>query len=393
MPTAVQFGAGNIGRGFMAQLFCDSGFETVFVDVSSELVEAVNRSGRYAIHLVGPGEATIEISGIRALSGTDLTVVAETLAECDIVCISVGAGALPHIAPNLAAGLELRFRRGGAPLNILVCENLHYAAALLRDSVSKLLSGELASQILANTGFVQAVVSRMVPLQEYRDTDRLSVRVEAYKRLPVDASAIVGELPQIAGVEPVQNFAAHIERKLFTHNCAHAALGYLGYRRLHELCYQALADPEIRWLLFEGNPSVLGETGEALIGKYGFDRAEHQAHVSDLMDRFANVELGDTCFRVARDPIRKLAPDDRLVGAARLCESQGIQPVALSIVIGEALAFDSPEDAPAVELQRRIRQEGLESVLLDVCGINPDEWLAGRVRVAYQMVQERDSDT
>jgi len=194
-------------------------------------------------------------------------------------------------------------------------------------------------------------------------------------------------------VKPVQNFAAHIERKLFTHNCAHAALGYLGYQRGHEFCYQALADPAIGRLLFEGNPSVLGETGEALIRKHAFDREEHKAHVSDLMERFSNVELRDTCFRVARDPIRKLAPDDRLVGAARLCESQGIHPVSVSIVIGEALAFDSPDDPSSVELQRRIRLEGVESVLRDVCGINPDEWLAGRVRVAYGTVGERDSDS
>ena len=31
--NAVMFGAGNVGRGFLGQLFCESGYEVVFVDI------------------------------------------------------------------------------------------------------------------------------------------------------------------------------------------------------------------------------------------------------------------------------------------------------------------------------------------------------------------------
>ena len=42
---AVQFGAGNIGRGLMGQLLRESGFETVFVDISTPLVDDLNNLG------------------------------------------------------------------------------------------------------------------------------------------------------------------------------------------------------------------------------------------------------------------------------------------------------------------------------------------------------------
>ena len=42
MNKAVQFGAGNIGRGFTGQLFSESGFEVVFVDVVQSLVDLLN---------------------------------------------------------------------------------------------------------------------------------------------------------------------------------------------------------------------------------------------------------------------------------------------------------------------------------------------------------------
>jgi len=377
--TAVQFGAGNIGRGFLAQLFHESGLEVVFVEVAPGLVEALNRERAYTIRIVGPGAREVRITGVRAVDGRDSEAVAQELAACQIACTAVGAAALPRIVPNLARGLLLRHARSAPPLNILICENLHGADAHVRSLVEAHLPAAEAQAILTRTGFVQAVVSRMVPLQESRPEEPLSLRVEAYKRLPVDAAAVAGQLPPIAGVEPVAGFQAHVERKLYTHNCAHAALGYLGWLRGVDCAHLALEEPVVRETL----DAVLAETGTALIARHGFDPQEHRAHVADLLTRFANAELGDTCFRLARDPLRKLAPDDRLVGAARLCESQGIVPAAVARVIGAALRFDSPEDPSAVALQRRLREEGLDRVLEDVCGIDPGEPLGRAVKAAW----------
>lgn len=379
--TAVQFGAGNIGRGFLAQLFYESGLEPVFVDVTPALLEALNARQTYTIHIVGPRAENIPITGVRGVDGRDGEAVAREIAACEVACTAVGAGALKFVAPNLAAGLLRRHRQGGGPLNVVICENLHDASAVLRGLVAASLPEGERAAVLAKTGFVQAVVSRMVPLQTAADNggDPLAIRVEAYKRLPIDGTAVVGNLPDIAGVEPVGNFLAYVERKLYTHNCAHATLGYLGFRRGLEFGYEALEDPEVAGILRR----VLAETSEALIRRHGFAAEVQQAHVGDLLERFANRALGDTCFRLARDPIRKLAPDDRLTGAARMCESQGVEPDALAEVIAAALRFDAPEDPSAVELQARIAESGIEAALRDVCGIAGDEPLGRRVLDAY----------
>jgi 2-oxoisovalerate dehydrogenase E1 component len=57
--------------------------------------------------------------------------------------------------------------------------------------------------------------------------------------------------------------------------------------------------------------------------------------------RFANRALADPVSRLARDPLRKLAPGDRLVGAARLVERHGIRPEGLSWGIAAALAYEN----------------------------------------------------
>lgn len=379
--TAVQFGAGNIGRGFLAQLFHESGLEVVFVDVAAPMVEALNARGEYTIHIVGSGAHDVPITDVRAVDGRDTEAVARELASCEIACTAVGANVLPHIAANLAAGLLLRDAQEGGPLNILLCENLHDASERLGGYIADHLPEERREAIRAKTGLVQAVVSRMVPLQTAEDNggDPLAIRVEAYKRLPVDAQAVVGALPELVGVEPVSNFLAYVERKLYTHNCAHATLGYLGYRRGYEFGWEALEDPAIALTLAD----VLEETGVALVRKHGFDPNEQAAHVADLLERFANRDLGDTCFRLARDPIRKLAPDDRLVGAALLCGQMGVDPKALSEVIAEALTFDAAEDPAALTLQKRIAEEGIVPVLCSF-QLEPDSFVGCRVLAAYE---------
>ena len=45
----VQFGAGNIGRSFIGQLFSRSGYEVVFIDINKELVKELNKKRAYKL--------------------------------------------------------------------------------------------------------------------------------------------------------------------------------------------------------------------------------------------------------------------------------------------------------------------------------------------------------
>ena len=378
LKTAVHFGAGNIGRGFLGQLYHQSGYATVFVDVDDRIVAALNEQGRYDIQIVGPECRTNPVRNVRAIHGRDAEAVADAVAGCSIASVAVGVRALPHVAPALAAGIARRADATGAPLDVVVCENLLDATARLRGAVLEAVDGEHRGFVAERVGFVATVVSRMVPIvpEALRERHPLYIAVEAYSTLPVDATAFVAGVPPIEGFLPVANIAAHEERKLFCHNCGHALCAYPGHARGIELIADAVADPTVREVALGG----LAETGAALIAKHGFEPAEHQAHVADLLGRFANRALGDTVFRVGRDPIRKLGRHDRLVGAALLCLGQGVEPTHLLEGIRAALAFDHPDDAEAARLQAMRRDGGVARVLREVCGLRPGEPLYGRIR-------------
>ncbi|MDI6828835.1 MAG: mannitol-1-phosphate 5-dehydrogenase, partial [Armatimonadota bacterium] len=372
---AIQFGAGNIGRGFTAQLFTESGYEVVFVEVVDEIVRLINERGWYPIEIASENPETVIIRNIRAVHGSDQESVAREIFDASIVCTAVGVNVLRHVAPSIAKGIKLRAdAKVDDPLNIIICENLLHASDVLRGYILEELPDNYVDYVHKHVGFVESVVSRMVPVmtEVQRQRDPLLIIVEEYKKLPVDRKGFIGEIPPIVGLQPYDNFEAYVERKLFTHNLGHAAAAYLGYLRGYEYIYQSMNDPIVRKVV----ESALAETGKALIKRHGFTPEEHQEHIDDLLRRFSNVALGDQVARVARDPIRKLGPGDRLIGSAKLCMEYEIKPHNVCLATAAALVYDHPDDQAAQNLQQMIRKEGLDQVFRMVCGVEPQSELA-----------------
>lgn len=385
MRKAVQFGAGNIGRGFAGQLFSESGFEVVFVDVMADLVRLINERKSYPIRLAQETPETVIVNNVRAVSGLDVDAVAEEIRTADIMCTAVGVNVLPRIAPTVAAGVKARADAGvDAPVNIIICENLQNMGPFLKAEVKKALPEEYHAYLDAKIGFVESVVGRMVPVmtEEQKREDPLLVIVEPYKHLPVARAGIKGEFPEIVGVEPRENFQAFVDTKLYTHNAGHATAAYFGYLKGYEFIYQAMRDPQI----YAAVRAVLAETGKALIAKHGFDPSEHQAHINDLLERFANVALGDQVARVGGDPMRKLGPEDRLVGGAKLCIEHDVFPASMCKAIAAALRFDPPGDRSAPRVQEMVKSEGVRGALCTISGLSEDSKLTDEIVRQYDLV-------
>lgn len=373
MGKVVHFGAGNIGRGFLGQLYSQSGWETVFVDVAPDIVAALNSQHAYEIEILEETRHKVRVENVRAVDARDADAVVREIETADLLGTSVGVNALPHIAPVLAKGLDARRAAHGKPVTIVICENLLDAGDTLRAMLSEAMSEAGRRYLQSSVGLAETVISRMVPIvtDEQRARNVLYVGVEAYAILPVDRRGFVDEPAHVAGFEYHDGLVALEERKLFAHNCGHALCAYFGYGKGYTYIYETVSDAALRDRVVTG----LWESGEALCRKHGFTRQEHQEHIDDLLRRFGNKALGDTVARVGRDPIRKLGPKDRLVGSAKIALEYGIRPNVLVDGITSALSYDNPDDAKAAELQERLATKGLGDVLRDVCGLGEGDEL------------------
>jgi mannitol-1-phosphate 5-dehydrogenase len=367
VKKAVQFGAGNIGRGFIGQLFSRSGYEVAFAEVDAKIVEAMNVSRRYPVRVVSEaGDSETYVENVRAVNGADLESVAREISHAEVVGTAVGANVLPRIAPALAAGLSLRWRTGiMAPINVILCENLVDADKAFRGMVASRLSGADKERLTRLVGFVRASVGRMVPVmtEAMREGNILRIWVEEYDHLPVDAKGFVGAIPKIHNMEPVSPFELFVERKLYIHNMGHAAVAYLGALRGYRFIWEAACDPEVSRVA----RAAMGESARAIALEHGAEEGPLLAHVEDLLLRFANRKLGDTIERVGRDLPRKLAPRDRMLGSLGLCAKHGLPRADILEALAAALLF---EDSASTLVRDKIAAEGPRAVLEGLCGLD-----------------------
>lgn len=327
---AVMYGSGNIGRGFIGMLFSLSGYEVTFVDVAEQVVNALNHEGQYPVRIVSnEGYKDIEVLNVKAVNGNDKKATAQAIAEADIMATAVGVNILKLIVPNLVEGIRRRMRTDGRPLNIIICENLIDANVILEKMLKEQLTKEEAEWVDGHIGFVEASIGRMVPIQteEMKAGNPLRVCVEQYGFLPVDKSAFKGEIPEIKNMIPFEPFDFYIKRKLYVHNMGHAVCAYLGLYTHRDYIYEAIDDADIQCIVL----NAMLESALALSIKYQVPADNLVNHFQDLLSRFTNRALKDTCMRVGADLERKLSPSDRLLGASLLCLDQGSFPVFISV--------------------------------------------------------------
>jgi mannitol-1-phosphate 5-dehydrogenase len=376
---AVMYGGGNIGRGFIGSLFSQSNYRVTFIDVADAVVNHLQEKGCYPIRYVySGGYEDVMVTNVTAVNGNDTEAASDAIAECDIMATAVGARILKFIIPNIVAGLRKRWANGGKPLNIIICENLMDANLVIEKMIKEQLTEDEKVIFDETVGLVEASIGRMVPVQtdEMKDGEPMRVCVERYGFLPTDKAAFKGGVPEIKNMVPFEPFDFYIKRKLYIHNMGHATCAYLGDLLGLPYIYQAIDVADIRILV----QNAMLESAQALSVKYGVPLNEIVLHITDLLHRFTNAALGDTCARVGGDPARKLSPADRIIGSSTLALEQNITPAY--IAVGAAAA-----------VQRYIKEAGMESnmesakqVLREVSGLASDSPLATLILNMYERI-------
>lgn len=381
MKKAVQFGAGNIGRGFIGAVLSQAGYHVTFADVNQEILDRINADGKYTVHVMDVECKDMVITDIDGVnSGTDDII--PVIAEASIITTAVGIRILKFIAPAIAKGILKRKADGNCePLNIIACENGLNATDELKLHVMNAISPEDAEWVKANVGFANCSVDRIVP--PVRSENPIDVVVENYYEWNVERSSLVGPAPEIPGMNLADNLIAYVERKLFTLNTGHAITAYLGTLKGYKTIDEAIADPQI----YETVRGAMSESGEGLVKKYGFDHDAHFKYIDKIIKRFKNPYLKDDVTRVGRDPLRKLSANDRLIYPAQTAHGFGIPTPNILKGIGAALHFNNPEDPQSVELQDTISGLGIEAAVAKITGLDAASDFAKQIVAEYKAVK------
>ena len=381
MKKAIQFGAGNIGRGFIGALLSKAGYHVVFADVNTEIINKINSDKKYTIHVMDTICSEEEISNISSVISTSDEIYKE-IVEAEIITTAVGPVVLPRIAPTIAKGIALRKEKGiKTYLNVIACENAIKASSQLEEEVKKYLNEEEIEYLKEFVGFPNCSVDRIVP--PVKSENILDVVVENYYEWNVEKSAFKGEIPKIEGMNLVDNLMAYIERKLFTLNTGHAITAYFGYLKGYETIEESIKDEVIYGFV----KNAMIESGKGLIAKYNFDEEAHYKYIDKIIDRFKNPYLKDDVARVGREPLRKLNENDRLIKPLITARGFNINTDNLLLGVGAALHYDNKEDSQSVQLQSLINEKGIKASLAEISKISGDTDVLDKIEKYYDEVK------
>ena len=376
---ALHFGGGNIGRGFIGKILAKAGYEVVFADINMTVIDRLNQDHGYTVHVVGEGVDQHEtVQNVRGINSGDEAAVTAEISDATLVTTAVGPPVLEILAPLLARSLAARYRAGGAPLNIIACENMVRGSSFLKEKVLA-AAGDDAALIDANTGFVDCAVDRIVPPVRGGDADPLAVTVEVFSEWIVDSTQFKGAVPAIAGMIATDKLMAFIERKLFTLNTGHTALAYFGQLAGKKTVGEAMQDDAVR----QAAEAVMKESGAVLIRRYAFDPAAHRAYIDKILKRFANPYLHDDIDRVARQPLRKLGAQERFIKPLNGMLEYDLPHDATVRAIAATLHYHNPDDPQAVEMQYYRQAHGIAATLAKYSDFDNTAVVA-EIEAAYQ---------
>lgn len=342
MSTVLHFGLGAFHRAHQALYTEAAGDRIVAVAPrSTSIVDAMRAQGcRYTVTDRVPGPLRPRVVGsiaealhLRAdadrvldlMASPDITVVTLTITE-KAHYRRAGSGGLDTSAPEVAAdlsgaeyrtvvgtlahGLAARFRRGGAPVSVMSCDNMaangRVVARVVRDFVAASRWPDRArvlDWLDASVAFPSTVVDRIVPATTPEDVAAVAAALGRRDEIPVlgepyrewvleDAFAAPRPSWELGGATVVPDVTPYQLRKLRLLNGSHSAMAYLGAAAGRDTVADVLAT----------------DWGERLVRGYCAEvAANEKSYVDTLVERFANPAIRHRLSQIGSDGSLKIA--------------------------------------------------------------------------------------
>ena len=286
-PVALVIGAGAVGRGLLIPTLLDSGFRVKIRDTNDWI--AIETFARKWYPLCGHGE-TRWVGPINVVSPDENI-------DADVVFVSVKEDNLSNVAIFLNNYID-----DNVP--IYVVENATSADILLQNHLNKINAENYFN-------IHRGIANVIVPISPFEKDDPL------YTVHDFNGKLILEHVED--NYAPTLNHAIYMneddfnfewEMKLFLHCALHVVAGYVGIRNGLEYVHEAVHEPDV--------VNVANGIANALTIRHRGRRDAIRKRLEEELSAMSDALLADDVHRVVRDPCRKLAPDDRLIGTLAL---------------------------------------------------------------------------
>ena len=330
MKRLMIIGAGRTGRGFLGRLAAEEKIPLIFVDKDRKTVENLEKArqdGGFWVRFYGNEKEPVRVSDYQVCTPdqADFSCV-------DLILVSVGSSNLCEVGTWLKENLP-----DNRPVYIITCENASGPADQLQKAIGLPDVHVSEAAVFCTTDFCG-------------DMDIVS---EAYPYLPYDGERLAGFDPGIAAFRAEKNFGNFLRRKIYTYNSASGIIAYIGWLYGYQDYAEAANDPRILELLDRNYAAI----NRAICKEFGYDESDQEEFARLSKKKFTNRAITDSISRNARDPLRKLGPEERIVGPLTLLKKHGEDTSVLAKTAAAALLYEDENDAEWTKIKKEMTPE------------------------------------
>jgi len=315
--NVVIIGAGAIGRGYLPLVLNNNKYNFVFIDRNLKILNLLKKKKYYFSykiknHLYLKKKIIIK-SAFHINQLTRLKL--KNLSLC-FVCIG----------PRNIKDIIFFLKKINAP--IIVCENDPETVNEIKKKIkNKKVFFAVPDVITSNTS-----------PRKLLKKNKLSIVSEDGELYVEKGPKIYGEIKFLSKKDLLK---IQWTAKLYLHNTPHCIAAYLGSIINVKYIHNAMKNQFVRKIV-EGSMNEMLKTL-----KLNWDISHNflEWYAQKEINRFKNKLLFDPISRVAREPLRKLEINGRLIGAAQLCLYNGVFPNNILKGIVSAFMFENQHDA------------------------------------------------
>lgn len=337
MSKIMIVGAGKTGRGFVGRLLAEAGVQLTFVDKDIDLVKELNDKKSYLVSFFGNCRETFEISDYTATTWDNAD-----FSDAELIFVSVCGSNLEDVGAELKKRLEPEKK-----YYIITCENSSKPAEKLKNTI----------------GFENVFVSESTVFCTTIENGGIDINSENYPYMQFDAELLGGYVPDVTAIKPIEGFGNFLTRKLFTYNAASCIIAYMGKLYGYSDYGEAANDERILGFLDKNYAA----TNKVLCAEFGYDKKDQEEFALLSKKKFCDRTIKDTVARNAREPHRKLAGNERIIGPAKLLHQYGEDASTLEMTAAAAILYDDESDTVWREIKN---EKTTEQILTDICGLD-----------------------
>lgn len=352
--SAAIIGAGGTGRGFLARLLQEDGASVAFIDRDAALIQKLKTVEEYKIT---HGEKEYHVRNYEAY-GIEQQKAVEAAAKAEWIFTSVGNENLPELCEFLK---KVANQKADKPIKIIVCENGTSPKNVLWNAFSE----KERKHFLITQG---VIFCSSIP----ESNGKLDILSEDYNEVPYDTDDIIFELP-FAHFKPQKNFTQLLERKIYTYNCLSACIAYLGAYKGYTDYADAGNDPDIVKMCH----CLLKGLNPAICKKYQISEQEQEIFAGHALQKFSNRAISDTIYKNARAAVRKLSPDERIMGSIKIMEDAGENSEILFLTAAAALLYLKTHE------KMEVKGISFDNPVLLLKNLNPQIQCGAEQRIAH----------